>query len=76
MYNQCFVLGEQFVVMFTWDLSSDVDFIVLVEIGFSSVCLATDVAFMDSCRAGMDPLVDLQGIGIPKYFVAGGTLQS
>ena len=68
MHNQCFVLSEQFVAMLTWDLSNGVDFIVLVEIGLSSVCLATNVAFMDSCRAGMDPLVDLQGIGNPQIF--------
>ena len=76
MHNQCFVLREQFVAVFAWDLSNGVDFIVLIEIGLSNVCLATDIAFMNSCRTGMDPLVDLQGIGIPKYFVASGTLQS
>ena len=76
MHNQCFVLREQLVAMLAWDLSNGVDFVVLFETRLSNVCLATDIAFMNSCRTGMNPLVDLQGIGIPKYFVASGTLQS
>ena len=76
MHNQCLGLGEQFVAMFTWDLSNGVNLAVLIEPRFGKICLATDVTFIDSLRAGMEPHVDLQSIGIPKYFVTGGTLQS
>ena len=62
--------------MLTWDPSNGVHLAVLIELRLGKICFATDVAFVDSLRTGMEPHVDLQGIGIPKYFVTGGTLQS
>ena len=62
--------------MLTWNFSSGVHLAVLIEPRLGKVCLATDVTFVDSLRAGMEPHVDLQSIGIPKYFVTGGKLQS